>query len=75
MMGGLNPRDVEPRILAETIVYDPVTDAWTRWASMPSPRYGISASKVLLNVNGKARNGIEVIGGMDPANNNLQYVP
>jgi hypothetical protein len=38
---------------------------------MPSPRYAISGSKVLFN--GKAR--IEVIGGIEAANDNLQYIP
>lgn len=53
-----------------TIVYDPVTDAWTRRASMPSPRTGMAAVKVL--VGGSPR--IEVVGGNAP-DNNLQYVP
>jgi N-acetylneuraminic acid mutarotase len=53
-----------------TIVYDPITDAWTRRAPMPSPRARIAASQVLLN--GQAR--IEVVGGSAPGNN-LQYVP
>jgi N-acetylneuraminic acid mutarotase len=53
-----------------TIVYDPVTDAWTRRASLPSPRRGIAATKVFLN--GNAR--IEVVGGNAPGNN-IQYIP
>jgi N-acetylneuraminic acid mutarotase len=53
-----------------TIVYDPATDAWTRRASMPSPRTGISASKVFLN----GQPLIEVVGGVAPGSN-LQYVP
>ena len=46
-------------ILDITTTYDPVTDAWTRRAFLPSPVYDASATKVLLN--GKAR--IELIGG------------
>jgi hypothetical protein len=53
-----------------TIVYDPNTDAWTRRASMPSPRTGIASSKVELS--GQPR--IEVVGGVGPGNN-LQYIP
>lgn len=53
-----------------TIVYDPATDAWTRRASLPSPRTGIPATRVFLD--GLPR--IEVVGGVAPANN-LQYVP
>jgi N-acetylneuraminic acid mutarotase len=53
-----------------TIVYDPATDAWTRRASLPSPRSGIAASAVQLN--GKAR--IEVVGGI-AGGNNIQYIP
>jgi N-acetylneuraminic acid mutarotase len=70
VMGGLRFNGEGLDILDITIVYDPVTDAWTRRASLPSPRYGISASKVLLN--GKPR--IELVGGAAPGNN-LQYVP
>ena len=62
--------DVSAETLDVTIVYDPATDAWTRRASMPSPRTGISASKVFLN--GQPR--IEVVGGVAPGSN-LQYVP
>jgi N-acetylneuraminic acid mutarotase len=53
-----------------TIAYDPATDAWTRRASLPSPRTGVAASTVLLN--GKQR--IELLGGNAPGNN-LQYIP
>ena len=72
VMGGLRFNGVGLDILDITIVYDPVTDAWTRRAFLPSPRYGMSASTVLLN--GKPR--IELVGG-NPAleNNNRQYVP
>lgn len=51
-------------------VYDPITDAWTRRASLPSPRTGIAGTKVILN--GQPR--IEVLGGSLPGNN-LQYAP
>jgi N-acetylneuraminic acid mutarotase len=51
-------------------VYNPITDVWTRRASLPSPRTGIAGSKVV--VNGQPR--IEVVGGSLPGNN-LQYVP
>ena len=53
-----------------TIVYDPATDAWTRRASMPSPRSGIAATRVVLD--GQPR--LQVVGGVPPGNN-LQYVP
>ena len=55
-------------------VYDTATDTWGQRTRLPSPREGIAATKVLLNVNGTARNGIEVVGGIAPGNN-LQYVP
>jgi N-acetylneuraminic acid mutarotase len=71
VMGGLRFNGVGLDILDITVVYDPVTDTWTRRASLPSPRYDISASKVLLD--GKPR--IELVGGIDPENNNLQYIP
>lgn len=51
-------------------VYNPITDAWTRRASLPSPRAGIAGTKVF--VNGQPR--IEVVGGNIPGNN-LQYIP
>jgi N-acetylneuraminic acid mutarotase len=53
-----------------TIVYDPLTDAWTRRAPMPTPRTGIEATPVFLD--GQPR--LEVVGGNVPGNN-LQYVP
>jgi hypothetical protein len=71
VMGGVRFNGVGLDILDITIVYDPVTDAWTRRASLPSARYGLSASTVLLN--GKPR--IEMVGGTVSENNNLQYIP
>ncbi len=71
VMGGLRFNGVGLDILDITIVYDPVTDTWTRRASLPSPRSDMSATTVLLN--GKPR--IELVGGMAPENNNLQYIP
>ena len=65
VMGGVRFNGVGQDILDITIVYDPVTDTSTRRASMPSPRYGIGASRVSLN--GKPR--IEVVGGTAPENN------
>jgi N-acetylneuraminic acid mutarotase len=56
--------------LDKTIVYDPITNAWTWRASLPSPRAGIAGSTVIRN--GQAR--IEVVGGSLPGNN-LQYIP
>ena len=50
------------------------TDTWGQRARLPSPREGIAATKVLLNVNGTARNGIEVVGGISPGKT-MQYVP
>lgn len=72
VMGGARYNAVKDLMetLDVTIVYDPTTDAWTRRASMPSPRKGIVASKVALN--GESR--IEVMGGNAPGNN-LQYIP
>ena len=57
-------------ILAVTVRYDPTAGTWTRRADLPSPRTGMTASKVL--VNGSAR--IEVMGGSGTGNN-LQYIP
>ena len=71
VMGGIRSKGAGQEILDITIVYDPVTDAWTRRASLPSRRYDISASKVLLN--GKPR--IELVGGLQVEANNLQYIP
>jgi len=56
--------------LAVTIRYDPATALWTRRADLPSPRAGMTASRIFLD--GKAR--IEVVGGSRPGNN-LQYTP
>jgi N-acetylneuraminic acid mutarotase len=56
--------------LDKTIVYDPITNAWTWRASLPSPRAGVAGSTVVRN--GQAR--IEVVGGSRPGNN-LQYIP
>jgi len=54
--------------------YNMATDSWVQRAPMPSAREGIAAAKVLLNINGTARNGIQVVGGISPGNN-IQYVP
>ena len=70
VMGGYRVRNNLAEMLDITIVYDPVTDAWTRRASLPGPRWGLAASRVYLN--GKPR--IELVGGEAPGNN-LQYVP
>lgn len=70
VMGGLRSKGAGQEILDVTIMYDPVRDTWTPRAPLPTPRYAISASKVLLN--GKPR--IELVGGMAPPNN-LQYIP
>jgi N-acetylneuraminic acid mutarotase len=53
-----------------TTVYDPVTDAWTRRAFLPSARDWTAATKVFLN--GQPR--IELVGG-NVVEDNLQYVP
>jgi N-acetylneuraminic acid mutarotase len=53
-----------------TIVYDPVTDAWTRRAFLLSARAWTAATKVFLR--GQPR--IELVGG-NVAEDNLQYVP
>jgi N-acetylneuraminic acid mutarotase len=56
--------------VAITLMYDPITDAWSQRAPMPTPRSGIAASTALLN--GQPR--IEVVGGIAPGNN-IQYIP
>jgi len=56
--------------LRTAVSYDPATDTWTRRADLPSARYGMAASKIL--VNGLPR--LEVVGGPRPGNN-LQYIP
>jgi len=74
VMGGLryDPIANELQELDVTIVYDPVTNLWTRRASMPSPRIYMAGTTVLLN--GKPR--IEVVGGAGGlAADNLQYIP
>ena len=51
-------------------VYDPIADAWTSKAPLPSARPAIAGGRVVLN--GQPR--IEVVGGTRPGNN-LQYIP
>ena len=71
VMGGVRLwEDSRRETLDVTIVYDPVTDRWTRRASLPSARSGIAGATV--TVDGEAR--IEVVGGSVPGNN-LQYIP
>jgi N-acetylneuraminic acid mutarotase len=72
LMGGIryNAQTEALDTLAVTIVYDPATNAWTRRASLPSPRSWTAAAKVFLN--GQPR--IEVVGGIAPGNN-VQYIP
>jgi N-acetylneuraminic acid mutarotase len=70
VMGGYRRRNGVDEILDITIVYDPVTDLWTRRASLPSPR-GYMAGTTVLRW-GQPR--IEVVGGAPPGNN-LQYIP
>ena len=74
VMGGSRIRNNLWEVLDITIVYDPVTDLWTRRASLPSPRLGMEGTTVLRF--GRPR--IEVVGGDGPgglAESNLQYVP
>ena len=70
VMGGSRIRNSLDEILDITIVYDPVTNLWTRRASLPSPRAGMAGTTVLRS--GKPR--IEVVGGA-PARDNVQYIP
>ena len=71
-MGGSRWRNGEWELLDITIVYDPVTDLWTRRASLPNPRGGMAGTTVLRD--GKAR--IEVVGNWGfGAEDNLQYIP
>ena len=51
-------------------VYDPIADAWTSKAPLPSAHPAIAGGRVVLN--GQPR--IEVVGGSRPGNN-LQYIP
>jgi N-acetylneuraminic acid mutarotase len=76
VMGGvrLNAAGDAWETVAVIDVYNPATDTWVQRAPLPSPREGIAGAKVLLNVNGTARNGIEVVGGIAPGNN-IQYIP
>ncbi|HEY9505276.1 MAG TPA: kelch repeat-containing protein [Gemmatimonadales bacterium] len=71
VMGGYRNRDNRFETLDITIVYDPVTNLWTRRASLPSPRGNIAGTTVLRD--GKPR--IEVVGGAPASRNNLQYIP
>jgi hypothetical protein len=73
VMGGRRQRDLwgVAEILDITIVYDPVTDLWTRRASLPSPRVDAAGTTVLSG--GKPR--IEVVGGYPAPRNNVQYIP
>ncbi len=71
VMGGSRIRNNLDEILDITIVYDPVTDLWTRRASLPSPREYMAGTTVLRS--GKPR--IEVVGGAPAPRNNLQYIP
>jgi N-acetylneuraminic acid mutarotase len=71
VMGGYRIRNGLDEILDITIVYDPVTNLWTRRASLPSPR-GYMAGTTVLRW-GKPR--IEVVGGAPAPRNNVQYIP
>jgi N-acetylneuraminic acid mutarotase len=71
VMGGSRLRNYLEEILDITIVYDPVTDLWTRRASLPSPRIYAAGTTVLRN--GKPR--IEVVGGVPATRDNVQYIP
>ena len=71
VMGGYRIRNNLDETLDITIVYDPVTDLWTRRASLPSPRGNMAGTTVLRG--GKPR--IEVVGGTPAPRNNVQYIP
>ena len=71
VMGGHRTRNNLFELLDITIVYDPVTDLWTRRASLPSPRASMAGTTVLRS--GKPR--IEVVGGTPALRNNIQYIP
>ena len=70
VMGGYRVRNNLFETLDVTIVYDPVTNLWTRRASLPSPRGNMAGTTVLRG--GKPR--IEVVGGPERPDN-LQYIP
>jgi N-acetylneuraminic acid mutarotase len=71
VMGGSRWQNLVDEILDITIVYDPVTNLWTRRASLPSPRVDAAGTTVLSG--GKPR--IEVVGGYPAPHNNVQYIP
>ena len=71
VMGGRRWRNGLEELLDITIVYDPVTNLWTRRASLPSPRAYAAGTTVLHY--GKPR--IEVVGGVPAPRDNVQYVP
>ena len=62
--------DVGWQALRTVKVYHPTTNTWTTAAPLPTARYDIAATRVLLD--GHPR--IEVVGGSVPGNN-LQYIP
>jgi hypothetical protein len=70
VVGGERLNDTGTVALRRTIAYDPVADAWTSRAALPTPRVGLGASRVFLD--GEPR--LQVVGGNRPGNS-LQYVP
>jgi len=71
LMGGAeNDGEGHESVVKTTIVYDPITDAWTSGAALPTERCCVAGTRVL--VNGRFR--IQVVGGLAPGNN-LQNIP
>jgi N-acetylneuraminic acid mutarotase len=51
VMGGIqkDPVDGSETAVAATSAYDPIADTWTAKAPMPAARYGIAASRIVVN--------------------------
>ena len=62
--------DFTETLVRKTTVYTPSTNSWTQKALMPTTRFDITASRIV--VNGQSR--IAAVGGARPGNH-VQYVP
>jgi N-acetylneuraminic acid mutarotase len=69
VIGGFSDNADASNPVPTVSVYDPATDSWTNKHPLPSGRFNITASRVVIG--GRAR--IHVLGGARP--NNLQLTP
>jgi N-acetylneuraminic acid mutarotase len=70
ILGGFEGERGAPRQVRKTSVYDSATNNWTTRRQLPSARFDLTASRVV--VDGQPR--IQAVGGPRPGNN-LQFIP